>query len=643
MMFLPLPAKITMPPVDPLWIARPALWARLAGPVGGAGFSQPLTLLHAPAGFGKTTLVASWLQADPPAGPGCAAAWLSLDEADNDVSRFLAYLDGAMRQVAPALGQQWQTALADLALAAGPAPTHRAADLLVAAFCADLAAVPESLLVVLDDYHFIHNDLIHHFVATLVDNLPATTHLVLLSRSVPPLPRSRWLGRGQLNLVTDLRLSRPDSRQLLERRLTGSFPADFLDELATRLQGWAVGLQLTALSLQQTSSADLATFLENFAGGNAYIREYLLDEVLERLPVVQRTFLLETSLLDRFNLQLVEAVTGRSDCSQLLNGLQTANLFLLPLDPAREWFRYHQLWADLLQGRLREQADPVQQARLLERAARWHQRVGQYDEAIHYALSAGELLDAYEQAADLIVENGILAFTAGRIETVTGWLAALPRPVLEAQPYLCLLDAFVHFSHHNFKAGEHSLARAEYLVELLPDEQARNLLGEIATTRAVRAAFGLPPAEIVHHAELAKTLLDPENLWALASVNQSLGVAQWIEGNLAAAAESFGLAVQQAAQCGNIYIQGAALAYQSFLYAAPGNSAGWWRWQMSYWLWVRPSRPCRVPLSAWGWRRAPMPPWGSTIWPKPCAGVKRPCRWPKQAAQRISSSCRFLV
>ncbi|MCB0016965.1 MAG: AAA family ATPase, partial [Anaerolineales bacterium] len=571
MMFLPLPAKITMPPADPLWIPRPALWARLAGPVGAAGFSQPLTLLHAPAGFGKTTLVASWLQAEPPAGPAPAAAWLSLDEADNDISRFCAYLDGAIRQQAPALGQGWQTALADLALAGSATAGNRAVELLVAAFCADLAAVPEPLLLVLDDYHFIADEFIHQFVTTLVDNLPATKHLLVLSRSVPPLPRSRWLGRGQLNLVGDLRLSTADSVQLLERRLSNPFPTEFLGELAARTEGWAVGLQLAALSLQQVGAGDLTTFLDHFAGGNAYIRDYLLDEVLERLPAAQRTFLLETSLLERFNLQLVEAVTGRSDCSQLLQALQTANLFLIPLDPAREWFRYHHLWAELLRSRLRARSDQVQQARLLERAARWHQRVGQYDEAIQYALAAGALQDAYEQAADLIVENGILAFTAGRIETVGGWLAALPRPVLEAQPYLCLLDAFVHFSHHNFQAGEHSLARAEFLVELLPDEQAGNLLGEIATTRAVRAAFGLPPAEIIRQAELAKTLLDPENLWALASVNQSLGVAQWIEGDLAAAAESFGLAVRQAAQCGNIYIQGAALAYQSFLNAASGQ------------------------------------------------------------------------
>ena len=571
LMFLPLPAKITMPLVDPLWIARPELWADLAHSLRPDGFGQPLTLLHAPAGFGKSSLVASWLQALPPDGCPFPAAWFSLDEADNDVSRFCAYLDGAIRQQAPSFGRRWSVALTELTLAESWPSTTRLAELLAAALCADLEELATPLMLVLDDYHFIQNELIHQFIALLVDNLPPANHLIILSRATPPLPRSRWLGRGQLNLVTDLRFSPAASVQLLARRLDGSFPVDLLEAVAQRVEGWAAGLQLAALSLRQMGPVDPATFLTNFSGGNAFIRDYLVDEVLERLPAEQRALLLETALLARFNLALVEAVTGRANCRQLLEALQTANLFLIPLDSTGEWWRYHHLWAELLRSRLRQRTEPAEQAALLARAARWHERAGQIDEAIQYALTVGELLACFELAAELIVANGLLAFTTGRIETVAGWLAALPRPTLEAHPYLCLLDAFVHFSHHNFSAGEHSLRRAEFLVEQLPDEQAGNLLGEIATTRAVRAAFGLPPAEIIRQAELAKGLLDPQNLWALASVNQSLGVALWIEGELAAAADSFNLAVRQAAQCGNIYIQGSALAYLSFLHLSQGQ------------------------------------------------------------------------
>ena len=378
-------------------------------------FSRPLTLISAPAGFGKTSLIVAWLSGNHL--PEHAVAWLSLDEADNDPARFAAYWLAAMQQVAPALG----TGL----LAGLPTPLPSLQPL-ATQLINQIAALDQPLLLVLDDYHLIHNEVVQTAVGLFLDHLPANAHLVITSREDPPLPLPRLRARGQLVELRQraLQFSQAETADFLRQTMQVDLPETAVATLTRRTEGWVAGLQLAALALSQVAGEEgaLAARLADFGGSNRYVLDYLLAEVLQQQPDERRTFLQETAVLDRFTADLADAVTGRTDSATLLLELEQANLFLIPLDGRRHWFRYHRLFADLLRSEL----PLAQQATIQARAARWLADQNLLPEAIGYALAAAEMA----LAAELINRAALAAFQQGELATLQGWLAALPPDIV---------------------------------------------------------------------------------------------------------------------------------------------------------------------------------------------------------------------
>ena len=349
-----------------------------------SGSSMKLVLVSAPAGSGKSTLLASWLERlDRP------AAWLSLDAADNDLSRFLLYLVSALQQINPDLG----TGLPELLQAQNPVQP----ELIVTRIINDFARLNQSLILVLDDYHLVTDKAIHEAVEFFLDHLPPRLCLVIATRSDPPFALSRLRVRGQLTEVRAdlLRFSREEAARFLNERLHLELSSQAIATLEERTEGWIAGLQLAALSLRGRS--DKERFVERFAGSHRHLVDYLMDEVLGRQTPEVRLFLQRTSILERFTASLCRAVSEQPDSSSILRQLVDANLFLIALDDERTWYRYHHLFAEFLRHRLAE-AEGEEVLELHRRASEWLEREGWSDEAIHHALSANDL----ERAGQLV-------------------------------------------------------------------------------------------------------------------------------------------------------------------------------------------------------------------------------------------------
>ena len=367
-----LATKLHVPRPQPGFVPRPRLVEAL-----GEGLARGLVVVCAPAGFGKTALLADWAGSSRR-----AVAWLSLDTADNDPARFWRHVVAALDRACPGIAERAGPLL-------GPPPSSF--DGLVTALINELDAQPsaDQVLLVLDDYHLIDAQPVHAALTFLLDHLPVGLRLVLTSRSDPPLPLARLRARGQLAELRagELRFT-PDEAAALLREATGpGLPGAAAAALATRTEGWAAGLQLAALSLR--GQPDPAGFVATFSGSHRYILDYLTGEVLQRQPEPVRTFLLETSVLERLSGPLCDAVTGRTDGRVMLEAIERAGLFLVPLDEVRGWWRYHHLFADLLRARLQQQ----QQQRVTElhrAAATWSQEHGLADDAVRHALGAGD-------------------------------------------------------------------------------------------------------------------------------------------------------------------------------------------------------------------------------------------------------------
>ncbi len=334
--------KLHIPPLRAEVVARDRLVQRLED---GVRAGRMLTLISAPAGFGKTTLISAWLQAS-----GRAAAWLSLDDGDNDPIRFWRYVIAALQTRVPSVG---------LSAAAMLAAPQTPLESLAAALLNDLVEVDQALVLVVDDYHLITDPPLHASFDFFLDRLPPSLHVVIATREDPPLSLPRRRARQTLIEVraADLRFTLAEAAELLNAHLRLGLSAADLAALEQRTEGWAVGLQLAALSLQGRD--DKHAFVSAFAGDDRYIADYLIEEVIQRQPPSVQDFLLKTSILPRLNAALCDALLGRRDSRSVLHDLERANLFIVPLDSRREWFRYHRLFADLLQQRLREGVDPA--------------------------------------------------------------------------------------------------------------------------------------------------------------------------------------------------------------------------------------------------------------------------------------------
>ncbi len=431
---------------------------------------RKLALVSAPAGFGKTTSIAAWIQAHR-----YPVAWVSLDAGDSDPARFLAYLVAALRTLHPEVGESVQQALA-----ATPVPP---AELLLAALINDLASVPDDFLLVLDDYHAIESPEVHEILLFILERAPASLHLVLLTRADPPFPLARLRVRGELLEVraADLRFSGGEAARFFNDLMGLDLSGEQLAALQAKTEGWAAGLQMAALSLQGRS--DVEGFIEAFTGADRFVLDYLLEETLALLPEDLQRVMPELSILGRFNASLCEAVTRRDSGSELLAELERRNLFLVPLDNHREWYRYHHLFADLLGHRL-QGLYPESVPELHRRASLWYESQGEMYEAIAHAREAGDagLLARLVESSwrDLIRQGG-----RRELWELTSGIA--PGTVL-ARPRLAVMHGWAHTYYGRLDEAGDALDAVEQRLEEEPDDPCgEELTGIVWLLRAVIA------------------------------------------------------------------------------------------------------------------------------------------------------------
>jgi LuxR family transcriptional regulator, maltose regulon positive regulatory protein len=440
-----LATKLHVPWPPPGFVPRPRLIEAL-----GLGMARGRVLVCAPAGSGKTALLAHWAR-----GGGRPVAWLGLDAADSDPARFWRYAVAALDRARPGLAEP-----------VGPL-LPRSSEELVTALINELAANPgpDEVLLVLDDYHLVDSGPVHESVAFLLENLPPGLRIVVSSRADPPLPLARLRARGQLAELraAELRFTPEEAAALLGETAGLGLPAAAAEALVARTEGWAAGLQLAALSLR--GHADPAGFVAEFSGSHRYVLDYLTDEVLAGQTAQVRAFLLETSVLQRLSGELCDAVTGRAGGQAMLQDIERAGLFLVPLDEVRGWWRYHHLFADLLRVRLQaEQPGRVQG--LHRAAAAWCEEHDLADDAVRHALAAGDTA----WAAGLVERN--VEALLGRSEgaTLRRWLSALPADSVRARPRLCLAQAYGAAQGFQVEALEVLLDDAERAFAVRGDE-----------------------------------------------------------------------------------------------------------------------------------------------------------------------------
>jgi len=409
-----LATKLSLPPSRLNLVSRTRLTEQLD-----KGLEGNLTLLSAPAGFGKTTLVTEWLRCVKR-----AVTCLSLDEADNDPARFLAYLLEALRQVDQRIGEATYKVL--------QAPQPPPADLLMTTLLNEIAAIPDQFIFAIDDYHVIQTPAIHQQLSFIVDHQPSQMHLVVLTREDPPLPLARLRARRQVNEIRQngLRFTSQEAAEFLGKVMGLQISPQDVAALEHRTEGWITGLQLAALSMQRQD--DMAGFVREFTGSNRYVLDYLIEEVFQQQTTDVRDFLLATSILESLSGSLCDAVAGRTGSQDVLEALEKVNLFLVPLDQSRNFYRYHRLFAELLRHRLRLLSDPSEES-LHQRACEWYRQEGFILEAIPHALSAND----WALASELIQQASGELLMRGEVFTLLGWFSRVPEDVLLADPKLC--------------------------------------------------------------------------------------------------------------------------------------------------------------------------------------------------------------
>jgi LuxR family maltose regulon positive regulatory protein len=531
-----LTTKLYIPPLRPHVVLRPRLIARL-----NEGLHRKLTLIAAPAGFGKTTLVGAWV-----AGCGRQVAWLSLDNADNDPTRFLTYFVVALQTIAPTIGA------GILSVLQSPQPPTEA---ILTALLNDIATVPDTFILVLDDYHVLDAKPVDTALTFLLEHLPPQMHLVITTREDPLLPLARLRARGQLTELrdTDLRFTPAEAAGFLTQVMGLNLSTQDIDALEARTEGWIAGLQLAALSLQ--GQHDATSFIRSFTGSSRFIIDYLAEEVLERQPEPIRAFLLRTSVLERMCGPLCDAVLNlESDAAPLagsierissqamLEKLERSNLFIVALDDERRWYRYHHLFADLLRQRLHQRtisspsnaSDGV--AELHMRASQWYENHGLELEAFQHAAAANDVA----RAERLIEGAGVPLHFRGAGAPVRNWLHSLPKAVLDARPSLWVTYASVSMMTGQHTAVEEKLQAAEAaLHDTEADDTTRDLVGRIASLRATVAVIQHDVATLLAQSRRALSYLHPDNLPLRTAATYTLGYAYQLQGDRAAASRAY--------------------------------------------------------------------------------------------------------
>jgi LuxR family maltose regulon positive regulatory protein len=520
-----LATKLHVPRPRPGFLPRPRLVAAL-----GAGLARGRVLVCAPAGFGKTALLADWAR-----GSGQPVAWLGLDGGDSDPTRFWRYVVAALDRTRPGLTARLDPLLGQ------PAP--RAVEGLVMALINEFAADPgtDEVLLVLDDYHLADSGPVHESVAFLLENVPPGLRVVVSGRAEPPLPLARLRARGQLAELraADLRFTPEEAAALLGEMAGPGLPAAAAETLAARTEGWAAGLQLAGLSVR--GHADPNEFVATFSGSHRFVLDYLTDEVLVGQPAQVRAFLLETSVLERLSAELCDTVTGRADSQAMLQDIERAGLFLMPLDEVRGWWRYHHLFADLLRARLQAE-QPGRVTELHRAAAAWCEEHGLADDAVRHALAAGDP----DWAARLVERHVGVLLGRGEGTTLRRWLSAVPAESVRKRPRLYLAQAIGAAMSFQMDVLGALLDEAERAYAASGDQpyeapagQGASLLANvpagIAFLRGVLARLRGDTAFAADYDKQALAQVDEED-WLLRSfVRWNRAAADWQDGRLEAA------------------------------------------------------------------------------------------------------------
>ncbi|HSL45049.1 MAG TPA: LuxR C-terminal-related transcriptional regulator [Anaerolineales bacterium] len=536
-----LATKLFIPPSRPNRVPRPRLIEQL-------NILRPLTLIAAPAGFGKTTLLSDWI----PHSEHCVT-WLSLDEDDNDPTRFWIYVIAALQKLSADLGD---SALTILQLPQPPPITSVLTNLIN-----ELTLFPDIFSIVLEDYHLIKTQAIHETLTFLIDHLPPNMRVIITTRADPPLPIARLRVRNQLaELRADELRFTPDETVVFLNDVMGlNLSADDVFALETRTEGWIAGLQLAALSMRGRD--DVSGFIDAFSGSNRHVLSYLVEEVLDQQPKGTLNFLLQTSILDRLCGSLCDAVTGESDSQMILEQLEHAKLFINPLDGEGKWFRYHHLFAQVLRARLqRTQLDLIPE--LHRRASAWYEQNGLIVEAINYALEAAD----HEQAAQLIESIGMMIFSSGSMYyNVQTWLTKLPDSAVRFRPRLCLIHAWLLMNQGALANALQRVDEAEQALQNIfkaeTTSEGQNIYGEIAATRAilVTSKGEFDPEQVIAWIQAALAGLHPNNLTFRSAALGARGVVQLKLGELRQAESSLAEAATTAQAGGVIHMMVAAV------------------------------------------------------------------------------------
>ncbi|MFC2030566.1 tetratricopeptide repeat protein [Chloroflexota bacterium] len=587
-----LQTKLYIPPVRPELVSRPRLIEQLDE---GLRLGRRLTLVSAPAGFGKTTLVSEWIAnvgarpvgalRDPATDAGVPAplreappqvACLSLDERDSDPARFLTYLIAALQTIEAGLGEGAMSRL--------QSPQPPAVESVLTSLVNDVAAHPGRLVLVLDDYHAIDANAVDHALTFLLEHLPPAPgglHLVIVTREDPNLPLARLRAQGQLTelRISDLRFTSSEAAEFFNQVMELDLSADDVTSLETRTEGWIAGLQLAALSMR--GREDVSGFIRAFAGDNRYVVDYLVEEVLQRQPAAIREFLLETSILERMTGQLCDAIvdggprtddTGGTTLAHgplwegqaVLEYLDKHNLFVVPLDDKRQWYRYHHLFSGVLRARLMEEL-PILHPTLHLRASEWYEQNGLPADAIRHSLAAED----FERAAGLVELAWPAMNRSFQSATWLGWVRALPDDLVRARPVLSVGYGWALLNSGELEAADARLRDAERWLEptsdpngrpgapsvemvVIDEEQFRSLPASIASARTYHAQALGDVASSVKHARRALDLLPAGDLFGRGRAGVLLGLAYWASGDLEDAHRSFAGAMASFQQAGNL-------------------------------------------------------------------------------------------
>ena len=556
-----LETKLYIPKWRASLVSRPRLIERLD-----QGIERKLTLVSGPAGFGKTTLLAEWVAATPVSER--PAAWVSLDQSDNDPALFWAYFITALQAIQSGVGEN----ALSLLQSSQPPPIEG----LLTTLINEITTIPHDFVLVLDDYHVIDAQPVHSGITFLLDHLPSQMNLVIATRADPPLPLARLRGRGELTELraSDLRFTPDEMTAFLNNVMDLNLSPEDIATLEARTEGWIAGLQLAALSME--GEQDVSGFIAAFSGSHRYVIDYLAEEVLNRQSHSTRTFLLETSVLDRLAGSLCDAVTGRGDGQATLEMLEDSNLFLVPLDNERRWYRYHQLFGNSLRNRL-HLGQPDQVPELHDRASRWCEDNGLIAEAISHALQAKD----FERTAYLVEQAARSMVARGEVTTLLAWLEALPGELIRSRPQLCLAHSWVLFVLGKLDEAELCLLDVEAGCEAASSSHERAeleaILGEVHAMRAFIAHLREDTPRAIELSHQALERLPGDNLYLRGLITMTLGLVYRLSGDITAANWALSEAETISQKTGHAYtvvISLAGLAQLQVLQGHLGKAAG---------------------------------------------------------------------